>query len=147
MAGVKNGHGALASSVDVGWHDGKPRRGWDVPMAMASRAGVSARQRKRAAALKEPAATRIPRPRSKNAPKPALLVDYGIVTRNETDAMTLQGASGIEQLALSNAETAKQFESLALGADMSSANHHARTAEMQSVWAHSTAQWPHISYR
>lgn len=118
----------MASSVDVGWHDGKPRIVSEDVCDFVLAGG----KRGASAAQTQPATTRIPRPRSgKNVPKPALLVDYGRVLRNEVDAFTLKGASGVEkQLALSNAETAKQFEFLS-HAGISTANHHASTAEMR----------------
>lgn len=60
-------------------------------------------------------ATRQPRPRSSNAPTPALTVDYGRVPRNEMDAFTVGGPPSLqwEHLALTDAETIKQFEYLA----------------------------------
>ena len=56
-----------------------------------------------------------PRPRSKNAPKPAALVSYGEnageVQRNTMDNIDLDGPT-MEELILQNAESMKQFEYL-----------------------------------
>ena len=54
---------------------------------------------------------RAPRPRSKNAPKPALTVNYQGTARNETDNVDLEQAT-LEDLLLQNAEAVKQFEYL-----------------------------------
>jgi hypothetical protein len=116
----------MASCVDVGWRDGKP-----------SIVSEDVRDFVLAGAT-QPAATRLPRPRSRNAPKPSRLVNYGSVLRNQMDAFTIKGASGIEQLlVLSNAETTKQFQFFAHSAHISSAN--CSTAEIRQSATHSTA--------
>lgn len=97
------GRGPILSSVAVGWSDGKPRHVPDDMSRWLSGGGGSSSPDQRA---------RMPRPRSKNAPKPALTVDYSRVARNEVDAFTL-GCSQIDQLTMDNAETLMQFEYLA----------------------------------
>jgi alpha-tubulin suppressor-like RCC1 family protein len=93
----------IGSSVDVGWSDGKPRNVTDETKDFLNthQSGV---QESRISG-------RAPRPRSKNAPKPALTVNYQDVPRNEMDEIDLQSSS-IEELLLKNAEAVKQFEYL-----------------------------------
>jgi hypothetical protein len=72
----------LGSSADVGWQDGKPRIiGED---AKAFLMGKGSR------VTDSQISGRMPRPRSKNAPKPALTVNYGDVPRNQMDNINLE---------------------------------------------------------
>lgn len=99
----ENGIGPMGSSVDVGWQDGKPR-----PMSQeASQFAKGAGSRVSESQI----SGRKPRPRSKNAPKPALTVNYGEVPRNQMDNIDLEGTT-LEDLVMQNAEAIKQFEYL-----------------------------------
>ena len=78
----------MASSVDIGWSDGKPRVvTQDVREYLGAKSAHSP-----LAACHAPAG-RLPRPRSKNAPTPAKTVDYSRMPRNEMDAFTLRTGS------------------------------------------------------
>ena len=72
----------LASSVDVGWRDGKPRIIGDDAREFLIGKGSRVTESK--------ISGRMPRPRSKNAPKPALTVNYGDVPRNQMDNINLE---------------------------------------------------------
>ena len=69
----------LGSSVDVGWQDGKPRVVGNDAKDFLLGKGKGAR------VTESQIAGRMPRPRSKNPPKPALTVNYGDVPRNQMD--------------------------------------------------------------
>jgi hypothetical protein len=100
----------MASSVDIGWSDGKPRVvSQDVREYLGAKAAHSP-----LAACHAPAG-RLPRPRSKNAPTPAKTVNYSRVPRNEMDAFTLRTApwDSAASLCLDNAESIRQLEYLA----------------------------------
>lgn len=94
----------IGSSVDIGWSDGKPREVTKDTQEYLSSAGG-------ARVGESQISGRAPRPRSKNAPKPALTVNYQDVARNETDNVNLEQAT-LEDLLLQNAEAVKQFEYL-----------------------------------
>jgi len=99
----EEGIGPMGSSVDVGWADGKPR-----PMSTeASQFTKSAGSR----VTESQISGRKPRPRSKNAPTPALTVNYGELPRNQMDNIETEGAT-LEDLVMQNAEAIKQFEYL-----------------------------------
>jgi hypothetical protein len=72
----------LASSVDVGWRDGKPRIIGDDAREFLIGKGSRVTESK--------ISGRMPRPRSKHAPKPALTVNYGDVPRNQMDNINLE---------------------------------------------------------
>lgn len=100
----------MASSVDIGWSDGKPRVvTQDVREYLGAKSAHSP-----LAACHAPAG-RLPRPRSKNAPTPAKTVDYSRVPRNEMDAFTLRTAplDTAASLCLDNAESIRQLDHLA----------------------------------
>jgi hypothetical protein len=72
----------MGSSVDVGWQDGKPRMVGDDAKAFMQDKGSRVTDSKMSG--------RMPRPRSKNPPKPALTVNYGDVPRNQMDNINLE---------------------------------------------------------
>ena len=72
----------LASSVDVGWQDGKPRIIGEDAKSFLIGKGSRVTESK--------ISGRMPRPRSKNAPKPALTVNYSDVPRNLMDNINLE---------------------------------------------------------
>lgn len=72
----------MGSSVDVGWQDGKPRIVGDDAKAFLQ--GQASR------VTESKISGRMPRPRSKNPPKPALTVNYGDVPRNQMDNINLE---------------------------------------------------------
>jgi len=120
--------GPILSSVAVGWSDGKPRpvpddmRRWlkGNPSSPGGDGGSCSPDQR----------ARMPRPRSANAPKPALTVDYSRVARNEVDAFTL-GCSQVEQLTLSNAENVRQLEYLAKASEGFIGSAHATAGELR----------------
>ena len=77
----------LGSSVDVGWHDGKPRFVGEDAKNFFLGKGATRR------VADSQIAGRMPRPRSKNPPKPALTVNYGAVPRNDMDNINLEDVS------------------------------------------------------
>lgn len=95
---------------DAGWSDGNPR-----PLEEQTKAFLSGKKLPPGAAPVGPQGQWAPRPRSKNAPRPAALVSYGEgvgeVRRNNMDAVDLEGPT-MEELILQNAESMKQFEYL-----------------------------------
>jgi len=126
----------MASSVDIGWHDGKPRVvSQDVREYMQ---GSARAHRPQAAAAHAPAG-RLPRPRSKNAPTPAKTVDYSRVPRNEVDAFTLRTPQdgrpthgrGAAELVLDNAESLRQLEYLAHTSSAAGASARATAADLR----------------
>jgi len=87
----------LGSSVDVGWSNGKPRVvGDDVKSFMAQKVSRSNYVESVKAAMSGSRVTetkvsgRMPRPRSKNPPKPAVTVNYGNVPRNQMDNIDVE---------------------------------------------------------
>ena len=75
----------LGSSADVGWQDGKPRIIGEDARAFLVNKGSRVTDSK--------ISGRMPRPRSKNPPKPALTVNYGDVPRNQMDNINLEEVS------------------------------------------------------
>ena len=116
---------AIASSSLIGFQNGKPRAaqvGGSASQAIADhrveKAFANGRIDSMGGAL--PGVTesqmfeqtgRVPRPRSKNPPRPASLVDYQNVPRNEMDNLEPQDLQ-IDQLILHNDEALKQFQYL-----------------------------------
>jgi hypothetical protein len=80
----------LGSSADVGWQDGKPRIIGDDARAFLVGKGSRVTDSK--------ISGRMPRPRSKNPPKPALTVNYGDVPRNQMDNINLEEVSARQGL-------------------------------------------------
>jgi len=75
----------LGSSVDVGWQDGRPRYiGNDAKNILVG---------KGSRVTESKISGRMPRPRSKNPPKPALTVNYGDVPRNQMDNINMEEVS------------------------------------------------------
>ena len=100
----------MASSVDIGWSDGKPR-----VVSQEVREYLGAKGAHSPMAACHAPAGRLPRPRSKNAPTTAKTVDYSRVPRTEMDAFTLRTApwDSAASLCLDNAESLRQLEYLA----------------------------------
>jgi hypothetical protein len=72
----------LGSSVDVGWSNGKPRVVGDDVKSFMAQSGSRVMETK--------ISGRMPRPRSKNPPKPAVTVNYGNVPRNQMDNIDVE---------------------------------------------------------
>lgn len=75
----------LGSSVDVGWSNGKPRVVGDDVKSFMAQSGSRVTETK--------ISGRMPRPRSKNPPKPAVTVNYGNVPRNQMDNIDVEEVS------------------------------------------------------
>lgn len=93
----------IGSSVDVGWEDGAPRA--------LSKDAKSVLEGSILRVTESRLSGRQPRPRSKNAPKPNLIINYQDVPRNQMDNIDLDPVN-LEELVLQNAEAMKQFEYL-----------------------------------
>ena len=136
----------MLTSVRIGWSDGKPRAisRDDMRLWLAGAPETPAGDRRVAGAGEHSPANpprRMPRPRSKNAPKPALTVDYSSVPRNEVDAFSLE-CRQVEGLSVRNAEAIQQFESLSKAAVSFSNSANTTASQLRQPCAHTHLRPP-----